>query len=168
VDAWSTFQALHALASAAAAQGQAYRAAVLTAAFEAVGGRAGIRNAVEHPAMEARLKDALDSLDPVTRAAAEAEGAAMKIDQAVAYGMADGPPTSASDRSADVAALLSPREQEVVRLIARGYTNRQIAKDLFIAEPTAERHAANIFSKLGVHSRAQVAAWSVEHLHAGM
>jgi DNA-binding NarL/FixJ family response regulator len=36
-----------------------------------------------------------------------------------------------------------------------------------IAEPTAERHVANIFNKLGVHSRAQVAAWVTQHLASG-
>ena len=48
---------------------------------------------------------------------------------------------------------------EVARLIGRGRTNREIAAALVIAEPTAERHVANIFNRLGVHSRAEVAAW---------
>ena len=72
------------------------------------------------------------------------------------------------DRSTGVTALLSPREREVARLIARGYSNRQVAEELVLAEPTAERHAANIFFKRGVHSRSQVAAWTVEHMHARM
>ena len=161
-------QALHALASAAAAQGQVDRAAVLTAAFGAVGGRGGMLMPVEHPAMDARLTDAIAALDPGARAAAEAEGAAMTLEAAVAYALADGGSGAVGDHSSDAAALLSPREREVARLIARGYSNRQIANELVIAEPTAERHAANIFFKLSVHSRAQVAAWAVEHLHASM
>jgi class 3 adenylate cyclase len=48
---------------------------------------------------------------------------------------------------------LSPREQEVAMLVALGFSNRQIAEELVIAEPTAERHVANILNKLGYHSR---------------
>jgi predicted ATPase/DNA-binding CsgD family transcriptional regulator len=58
---------------------------------------------------------------------------------------------------------LTPREQEVARLIARGFTNRDIAEELVIAEGTAERHVANIMHKLAYSSRAQVAAWAVGH-----
>src|SRR5690242_11839785 len=54
---------------------------------------------------------------------------------------------------------LTPREQEVAALVAEGLTNRQIAERLFIAERTAEHHVEQIRSKLGFHSRAQVAAW---------
>jgi class 3 adenylate cyclase/DNA-binding CsgD family transcriptional regulator len=57
---------------------------------------------------------------------------------------------------------LTEREQEVVALIVRGCTNREIAEDLVIAEGTAVRHVANILNKLGLHSRAQVAVWALE------
>jgi class 3 adenylate cyclase/DNA-binding CsgD family transcriptional regulator len=56
---------------------------------------------------------------------------------------------------------LSAREHEVVALIARGYSNRQIAEELIIAEGTAVRHVANILNKLNLRSRAQVAVWAV-------
>lgn len=56
---------------------------------------------------------------------------------------------------------LTPREREVAALVADGLTNRQIAKRLFISERTAEHHVEQIRSKLGFHSRAQVAAWVV-------
>jgi adenylate cyclase len=57
---------------------------------------------------------------------------------------------------------LTERELEVVALIVRGYSNREIAEALVIAEGTAVRHVANILNKLGLHSRAQVAVWAVE------
>jgi pimeloyl-ACP methyl ester carboxylesterase/DNA-binding CsgD family transcriptional regulator len=60
-------------------------------------------------------------------------------------------------------APLSHREREVATLVALGLSNRQIAEELVIAEPTAERHVANILNKLGYHSRTQIAAWTVEH-----
>lgn len=54
---------------------------------------------------------------------------------------------------------LTPRELEVAVLISRGHTNRRIAEDLVIAERTAETHARNIREKLGLSTRAQIAAW---------
>jgi ATP/maltotriose-dependent transcriptional regulator MalT len=53
---------------------------------------------------------------------------------------------------------LSPREQAVVRLTVRGLTNRQIASELVISVKTVECHLANVFSKLGVSTRTQLAA----------
>ena len=48
---------------------------------------------------------------------------------------------------------LSPREEEVVRLLVRGSTSRQISNSLFISEHTVQRHLSNIFEKVGVRSR---------------
>ena len=58
---------------------------------------------------------------------------------------------------------LTRREREVIALIARGYGNRAIAGALVISERTAENHVANILGKLGCISRAQAAAYAVEH-----
>ena len=58
---------------------------------------------------------------------------------------------------------LSPRELEVVRLIAAGRTNAGIAADLFLSEKTVARHVSNIFGKLGVGTRTAVAAYAFEH-----
>jgi non-specific serine/threonine protein kinase len=55
---------------------------------------------------------------------------------------------------------LTAREQEVALLVGRGLTNRRIAKELSISERTAENHVGRILKKLGLHSRAQVAAWA--------
>ena len=56
-------------------------------------------------------------------------------------------------------AHLSPREREIASLVTQGLTNRQIAERLVIAPRTAENHLQHVFGKLGVSSRAQVAAW---------
>jgi DNA-binding CsgD family transcriptional regulator len=48
---------------------------------------------------------------------------------------------------------LSPREEEVVKLVVRGLSNRQISKELFISENTVQRHLSNIFEKVGVRGR---------------
>jgi DNA-binding CsgD family transcriptional regulator len=58
---------------------------------------------------------------------------------------------------------LSPRECEVLILVAAGKTNRAIAQELFISEKTVARHLANIFIKLRLNSRAQATAYAYRH-----
>jgi len=58
---------------------------------------------------------------------------------------------------------LSPRELEVVRLVAAGATNREIAERLGISGRTVDRHVSNIFAKLDVASRAAATAFAYEH-----
>lgn len=58
---------------------------------------------------------------------------------------------------------LTPREREVAELIARGYTNPQIAAELTITRETAKTHVSNILSKLGVSSRTEVRMLMAEH-----
>lgn len=59
-------------------------------------------------------------------------------------------------------ASLTPREREVLLLLAEGRTNRQLAAELFISERTANRHVTNIFAKLGVGSRAAASRMAAE------
>jgi DNA-binding CsgD family transcriptional regulator len=58
---------------------------------------------------------------------------------------------------------LSPRELEVLRLLATGATNRAVADRLFLSERTVARHVSNIFGKLGVASRAAATSYAYEH-----
>jgi predicted ATPase/DNA-binding CsgD family transcriptional regulator len=58
--------------------------------------------------------------------------------------------------------MLSPRERQVVALITRGLTNRQIAEALVIGERTVHTHVANVMAKLELSSRTQIATWGVE------
>jgi DNA-binding CsgD family transcriptional regulator len=58
---------------------------------------------------------------------------------------------------------LSPRELEVLRLLATGATNRAVADRLVLSEKTVARHISNIFAKLGVGSRAAATAYAYEH-----
>ena len=58
---------------------------------------------------------------------------------------------------------LSPRELEVLRLVASGSSNRDIASRLVISEHTVARHLQNIFAKLGVASRTAATAFAFEH-----
>jgi DNA-binding NarL/FixJ family response regulator len=58
---------------------------------------------------------------------------------------------------------LTAREVEVLRMVATGKTNRAIAGDLFLSEKTVARHVSNIFTKLGLSSRAAATAYAYEH-----
>ena len=58
---------------------------------------------------------------------------------------------------------LTEREREVLALIARGYTNKQIAETLFVTEKTARNHVSHILEKLGLSRRSEAAAFAVEH-----
>jgi DNA-binding NarL/FixJ family response regulator len=55
---------------------------------------------------------------------------------------------------------LTPREGEVAALVAEGLSNGEIARRLYISTKTASVHVSNILAKLGMSSRAQVAAWA--------
>ena len=59
--------------------------------------------------------------------------------------------------------LLSPREREILRLIARGDSNKLIARALDIAETTVKIHVQNILRKLGLSSRVQAAVYATSH-----
>jgi len=57
---------------------------------------------------------------------------------------------------------LSPREREVVVLVARGHTNRQIAEALIISERTVGNHVMNIYGKIGATDRAQAIVYAIK------
>jgi DNA-binding NarL/FixJ family response regulator len=59
---------------------------------------------------------------------------------------------------------LTPREKEILYMIAAGKTNHDIAKELFISISTVKSHAYNIFRKIEVPNRIQAALWTVKHL----
>ena len=58
---------------------------------------------------------------------------------------------------------LTPRETEVVKLVAESYTNRQIAEALVISEKTVDRHRANILEKLGMRDRVELTRYAIRN-----
>jgi DNA-binding NarL/FixJ family response regulator len=70
----------------------------------------------------------------------------------------------ASRRVGPAARQLSAREEEVLRLVASGLANKQIARKLTISERTVKAHLTNVFAHLGVSDRTQAALWAREHL----
>jgi ATP/maltotriose-dependent transcriptional regulator MalT len=67
------------------------------------------------------------------------------------------------DNRPTLPAGLTLREAEVLRLVADGLTNNEIATELFLSPKTVSRHLSNIFTKIGVSSRASATAFAVEH-----
>jgi DNA-binding NarL/FixJ family response regulator len=56
---------------------------------------------------------------------------------------------------------LTPRESEVVKLVAEGLSNREIASELVISDKTVERHRATILAKLGMHDRVELTRYAI-------
>lgn len=77
------------------------------------------------------------------------------IDPSVAGGILSGPARSPSS--------VSPRELEVLRQIAFGRTNREIAERLFVSEETVKTHVARVLDKLGLQHRTQLVAYALKH-----
>jgi DNA-binding NarL/FixJ family response regulator len=59
--------------------------------------------------------------------------------------------------------LLSDREMEIAHLVAQGFQNKEIGKELFISENTVKNHLHNIFDKLGVSDRLELALYAIHH-----
>jgi predicted ATPase/DNA-binding CsgD family transcriptional regulator len=99
------------------------------------------------------------------RAEAEIDtGRAMSQSEALAFALGE---TDTASRPSSVAQALSERELEVAALLAQGLGNRAIADRLFLSPRTVEKHIEHVMDKLGVGSRAQVAAWHARQGAAG-
>jgi DNA-binding NarL/FixJ family response regulator len=118
-----------------------------------------------------RAQDAIAAtrrgLGEETFAAAWAEGRALSLDEAVAEALQAIPDPAASSAPGDRPVPadrygLTAREVEVLRLIADGRSNPGIAEALYISPRTAQTHVQNIFTKLGVGSRAEAVRLAVE------
>ncbi|NMB24281.1 MAG: response regulator transcription factor [Firmicutes bacterium] len=60
-------------------------------------------------------------------------------------------------------AKLTPREKEVLQLIAKGLANDEIAKTLFISRHTVKNHITSIYRKMGSRNRTKVALWAIRY-----
>lgn len=97
--------------------------------------------------------------DDAYRAAWNA-GRAMSADEAVAEALSIDVPPPISHAPEKPSGPLSVREREVAGLVAQGRSNREIATVLVLSKRTVESHVQSILNKLGLHNRAQIAAWA--------
>ena len=163
-----TATALVVMATAAASSGQVeVGARLLGAVAQAYPEGSAIPS--EQSSFEQACAAAQAALSEQDFEAAWAAGQQLSIDQAVdlALTLEESTRTPAGQTTGQPepqpGSTLTRREREVVALIARGLTNRQIADELIISEWTADSHVRHILNKLNFRSRAQVAAWATEH-----
>jgi predicted ATPase/DNA-binding SARP family transcriptional activator/DNA-binding CsgD family transcriptional regulator/Tfp pilus assembly protein PilF len=150
---------LEALATTAGALGQHTRAARLWGTAEALREAIGAVWARPERMVFEPLRDAARSrLDEAAWAAEFAEGKAMGLKEAVEYALSEEEPSTPEQPSDDRITGLTPREREIAALVAQGMTNRRIASELVLSEHTVATHVSRILKKLGLHSRAELAA----------
>jgi non-specific serine/threonine protein kinase len=149
------------LAALATAQGLPERAARLFGAAETIrASRAAPIWPAEQFEVDRYTSELRAQLPAPVYAQLSREGQAFTAEQAIAYARDEA--RASRQNPAPRAGRLTAREREVATLIAQGATNRAIAETLVISERTVERHVANIFAKLDVGSRTQIAAFAVE------
>jgi DNA-binding NarL/FixJ family response regulator len=109
-----------------------------------------------------RVADARSQLDEEAFAAAWAEGRTMTAEQAIEYAV-DHSATRETTVRETYPAGLSTREVEVLRLVARGMTDSQVAEKLFISPRTVNWHLGSVYRKLGFSSRTEATRFAIEH-----
>jgi non-specific serine/threonine protein kinase len=164
-------QNLQLLAHVTADCGEAQRSACLFGAVEALQETLGDRRSVPvvlnmDPARtEASLAACRAKLTPAAFEAAWQKGQAMTTDEAVAFALDATPMETSLDALAaanGIAATgLTERETEVLRLVAGGKSNQQIAATLVLSRRTVERHIANVCAKVGAHNRVEATTYAL-------
>lgn len=163
-DRFTTAAALEGFVQLAVLEGRPRLALQLTGAAEV------LRESLQAPpapaergSLERYLTRARRALGDLPAEAARMEGRTMGVPQAIEAALARETSSALRRQNGSDGGVLTAREHAVVRLIAQGKTNRQIAEQLVIAEGTAERHVGNILAKLDMNARSQIAAWAVAH-----
>ena len=162
-DVWYLASALEGLAAVALDTGQAGEAAQLLGAAAAVRERSGgavwpdERERLAHSVMAARASLG-DEAYAREAAAGRARSLPEVVEQAIAMAAAFPSTSSPAQTSLPEDAFgLSPREREVLHMLALGKSNPQIAEDLFIGRGTVRTHVSNILAKLGASTRTEAA-----------
>jgi non-specific serine/threonine protein kinase len=167
-DRWFLGDNLASLAIAAERQGRHHRAARLIGAVDAVRARTHAPLLLI-PMQIARYEQTIcetraqlgDEVFAVTRAAGRSLSLEEAVSEALMSTWSPEVPTHARAAQDQATGGLTLREQEVLKLIVAGYSNRQVAEALFISHRTATTHVGHILAKLDVGTRAEAAAWGV-------
>ncbi|HEV7663899.1 MAG TPA: tetratricopeptide repeat protein [Chloroflexota bacterium] len=157
-------ECLEGFAALASANGRPRRAARLYGAAEA------LREITGAPLFDAERAEHDKSVKAVRQRLGErsllgewSAGRALALQDAVRFALrvaGDEPAESGEGGRTSERSILTRRELEVAALVARGLTNRQAAERLLVAPRTIETHLEHIFAKLGVQTRAELAAWA--------
>jgi len=153
-------RSLEAFASLAALTGRVEEASLLASAA------AHVREASQiplSPAERAQLARRMETVRERKLSASIVTGQAVTLDEAVALAHAIGQaaePVPLNTSSAGNPDGLSPRELEVLRLVAAGHSNREIADELILSLRTVERHINNLYAKIGARGKADATAYA--------
>jgi DNA-binding CsgD family transcriptional regulator len=169
---WGLPDPIEGLAAVAHGDGHAERAAKLFAIAAVLRNRMGLSwQPFQRETYEPLVTAARAALGERQFIAAWEAGRAMPLDLAIAFAQDANMPSTGERPTASLRSMprkperapgsLSPREIEVVRLVAQGMTNQEIAATLNLSTRTVVNHVANVMSKLGVESRTAVATWAV-------
>jgi predicted ATPase/DNA-binding CsgD family transcriptional regulator len=160
-DRVAEYALLDGLGCVAAGSGQARLAARLLGAAETVRTQAGASLIPILAPMIAQAEESAKAAIGASKFEAELNtGKGLTRDEAIRLAL--GEPAqrpAASTPNGEGSGLLGKREADVARLVAEGLSNKQIGSRLFISERTVDSHVRSILNKLGVNSRAQIAAW---------
>ncbi len=165
-------ESLDGLACSAGAAGETVRAATLFGAAEAM--RETLSEAVpfqlkpeEIAWREPYRLRARSLLGEEAWEVALAQGRTMGLREAIAYALSPEEPPATTPEQPPIAsgppAGLTPREVEVLKLVATGMTNAQVAERLFLSPRTVQRHLNSIYHKIGVGSRTAATRFALEH-----
>ena len=153
------------LAAVAASAGRIVRAARLWGAEEALLERIEVgvhTHVLDRTLRKSQIGAARARLSEEAFAAAWAEGRTMSPEQAIEYAL-EQEPTPGPAASETYPWDLSAREAEVLRLVAQGMTNAEVAEELFLSSRTVNWHLTSIYRKLGSHSRTEATRFAAEH-----
>ncbi|HUG15112.1 MAG TPA: LuxR C-terminal-related transcriptional regulator [Thermomicrobiales bacterium] len=158
--AWGVARAVGKLAIMAQVNDDTTRAARLFGAAEALHVRiASPMTQSQRDEMEPAIAAARYTLGEAAYAAAFAQGGAMSLEAAINEALQG---ATTPEELAVAESPLSPREMDVLRLVAEGRSNQEIGSILFISHFTVARHVTSILNKLGLESRTAAAAWFVK------
>jgi non-specific serine/threonine protein kinase len=170
---WGIAECLWGLGGLAAAQGYFNRAARLYGAERAIRVAIGAVVLGDLSRFELDMASARTALEIGPFEVLATDGRALTLEQAIAYGLSHEDAVAPAAplplrQGAEHPSLLTPREQEVMALIARGRSNRAIANELVISERTVEKHVANTMARLELTSRTQLAVWAHQHVSSDL
>ncbi len=158
---WIVADALECLAVVAVGTGANLEATRLFGAAQACRDRIGsVRFTIydeDHGAAVAALRD---TLGDNAFEEAWAAGAALSVDEAIAYAQRG---RGERKRPSTGWAALTPAELNVVRLVSEGLPNKDVAARLFVSTRTVQAHLSNVYNKLGLRSRVQLAQEATRH-----
>jgi predicted ATPase/DNA-binding CsgD family transcriptional regulator len=156
---------LEGLASMYGAEGKIVRAARLWGAEEALLEK--LEDAVytyvpDRALLRSQVAAARSQLDEAAWTATWTEGRMMSLEQAVEYALKQEPAPDPAGPEPHLGGL-SAREVDVLRLVATGLTNAEVAERLFLSSRTVDWHLGSIYRKLEIHSRAEATRFAAQH-----